>query len=544
MKNYFLIVLLILANFLPIRISGSVSLRRLAIFVGANYGGPDRKKLKYAISDAREVERVFKEMGGILSSDEVLLIEPKKRELVKEIENFQAKVDELKEKHNRMEFIFYYSGHSDEEGILLGREKFYYQDLKNKIKGIKADMNIVILDSCSSGALTRVKGGKKYAPFLVDSSIDVKGYAILTSSSSEEVSQESDRIGGSFFTHYLVSGLRGAADNTGDGRVTLNEVYQYTYHETLAKTEKTISGPQHPNYDIQMTGSGDVIITDVKENSAGLILMKDSYGKYYIRNERERLVAEINKQKGKTVEIGLEPGEYSIALERNKNYYTGIVDLDEGMFLKLNDRSLKPEKKEYAVSRGGTEEGEESGEQVLISKPIHDFDHGGFGGPAVKMGFVNGSARLLVGGRGAWIIDHKLSLGGAGYGMISQLNRTVDSTNREFKIGYGGFEIGYINRSDALIHWNFITLIGAGGISYVNPDEKENQHKFFADNGTTSTFFALEPMFYVEFNIAKWFRLCLGGGYHYFSIVKGKQYFQPGELSGPSAELVFKFGRF
>jgi hypothetical protein len=254
-------------------------------------------------------------------------------------------------------------------------------------------------------------------------------------------------------------------------------------------------------------------------------------------------VAEINKQKGRIVEIGLEPGEYSIALEKDKKYYTGSIDLDEGMFLKLNDRSLRSEKREFTASRGGTKV-DSPGEEVLISKPIHEFDHGGFGGPAVKMGFVNGGAKLFLGGRGAWIIDHKISIGGAGYGMTSQLNRIIDSTNREFKLGYGGLEIGYINRSDSLIHWNFVTLIGAGGISYNNPDEKKDEHKFFENDGRTSTFFALEPMLYVEFNIAKWFRLCLGGGYHYFNIAKGIQYFKPGELSGPSAELVLKFGRF
>jgi hypothetical protein len=36
----------------------------------------------------------------------------------------------------------------------------------------------------------------------------VQGYAFLTSSSETEAAQESERLGGSFFTHALVSALR------------------------------------------------------------------------------------------------------------------------------------------------------------------------------------------------------------------------------------------------------------------------------------------------------------------------------------------------
>jgi len=79
----------------------------------------------------------------------------------------------------------------------------------------------------------------------------MKGDAFMTSSSANEASQESDAIRGSFFTYYLVSGLRGAADMIHDGRITLNEAYQYAYNETLSRTEKTMGGTQHPNYDIR-----------------------------------------------------------------------------------------------------------------------------------------------------------------------------------------------------------------------------------------------------------------------------------------------------
>ena len=66
-------------------------------------------------------------------------------------------------------------------------------------------------------------------------------HAYLTSSSEDEASQESDQIGSSFFTHYLVSGLRGAADASDDDLVTLEEVYRYAREETLTRTASTFA---------------------------------------------------------------------------------------------------------------------------------------------------------------------------------------------------------------------------------------------------------------------------------------------------------------
>ncbi|MGD8538948.1 MAG: hypothetical protein PVI66_09540 [Candidatus Aminicenantes bacterium] len=51
---------------------------------------------------------------------------------------------------------------------------------------------------------------------------------------------------------------------TQDGRVTLNEAYHFAFNETLAQTEKSLSGPQHPYYNIQMAGTGDVVMTDIR----------------------------------------------------------------------------------------------------------------------------------------------------------------------------------------------------------------------------------------------------------------------------------------
>ena len=214
----------------------------------------------------------------------------------------------------RCEFVLYYSGHSDDEGLLLGKDRLDYSELRSSIEKVPAAVRVAILDSCSSGSLTRAKGGVAKPAFLYDSSSVQEGHAYITSSSADEAAQESDRIGGSFFTHYLVSALRGAADSRGEGRVTLNEAYAYSFREKLASTENTQYGPQHPGYEISLTGSGDLVVTDLRSSKAGLSLSEELSGSIYVRDVRGNLAVELDKAEGDRMELGLPPGKYTVAM--------------------------------------------------------------------------------------------------------------------------------------------------------------------------------------------------------------------------------------
>ncbi len=93
---------------------------------------------------------------------------------------------------------------------------------------------------------------------------------ILTSSASDEDSQESDAIGGSYFSHHLASGLLGGADRSGDGRVTLFEAYAYAYDRTVADTAESAAGAQHPTFSYDLAGNGDLVLTDVATRHEGI----------------------------------------------------------------------------------------------------------------------------------------------------------------------------------------------------------------------------------------------------------------------------------
>jgi uncharacterized caspase-like protein len=275
-------------------LAGADVVRRYALVAGANQGGPDRPTLRYAVSDAARFATVLQELGGVEERDTILLEQP----TVGALENALATLRERTESDRRdpagaprrTEFLFYYSGHADEKGLLLGEDRYSYRSLRDQMDAVPADVRIAVLDACASGAITRLKGGKRRPPFLADESSDMRGHAFLTSSSEDEVAQESEGLGGSFFTHYLTSGLRGAADVSGEGKVTLNEAYQFAFHETLGGTTDTRGGAQHPAYDIQLSGTGDVVMTDVRQTTAGLVLSEGLTGRCFVRNSEEQLL--------------------------------------------------------------------------------------------------------------------------------------------------------------------------------------------------------------------------------------------------------------
>lgn len=323
--------------------------RRWVLAVGANDGGAKRETLQYGVSDAQNFVQVMETMGGVEAG--VLLSDPRIDDLEEALHALHNRVASAEAA--RREVIIYYSGHADENGLRLGESLFSYARLRDAMDRMEAEVHIAILDACASGAITRLKGGRRQKAFMVDTSSDMRGYAFLTSSSADEAAQESDAIGASFFSHYLVSGLRGAADVTGDGRVTLNEAYHFAFQNTLEGTERTRGGAQHPAYDIKMTGTGDVVMTDVRQTSAGLILAEALQGRFFVRNANRQLIAEFFKPAGRRVELGLEPGKYRVHMAREIQSATATVELAMGQRAILDEGHFKIIARERTTVRGG-----------------------------------------------------------------------------------------------------------------------------------------------------------------------------------------------
>jgi hypothetical protein len=186
---------------------------------------------------------------------------------------------------------------------------------------------------------------------------------------------------------------------------------------------------------------------------------------------------------------------------------------------------------------------------VLLASPVFaqevtllggDLTHGGFGGPVLKVTQLNGELGLVTGGRGAWIINHLITVGGGGYTLLNDIEVTgVTGGPANLRFEYGGFEMGFISASDKLLHFSVNSLIGTGRIGYRWDEDGEDW-----DASANDQFFIVEPSANLIVNLASFWRIGIGTSYRYVTGVDDFGDITDADLSGLSAVLTLKFGKF
>ena len=251
--------------------------RRFALVVGHDRGGPSRQALRFAETDAERMALVLRELGNFPTQNVHLLRAPSAADIQLSLGRIETQIQAWRRSRvpgtgpGRAVLVVYFSGHSDGKVIELGGERLAHGQLMQWITGVGADLRVIIVDACRSGTLLALKGGVPAPGFGVEVGTEVStGQAILASTGADEDALESAELGGSFFSHHLLSGLRGAADANRDGSISLNEAYAHAAARTAADTTGTVFGPQRPTYQIHLAGRGDFVLTRIP--SAGTVL--------------------------------------------------------------------------------------------------------------------------------------------------------------------------------------------------------------------------------------------------------------------------------
>jgi hypothetical protein len=106
----------------------------------------------------------------------------------------------------------------------------------------RSKRQVVILDCCNSGAFPQGTKAEVGGAMGLVSALQGYGRFVLTASDATQFAWEGNRVIGetqnSLFTHFLVKGLEGEADRDGDGRITVDELYDYSYEEIARLTPK------------------------------------------------------------------------------------------------------------------------------------------------------------------------------------------------------------------------------------------------------------------------------------------------------------------
>jgi hypothetical protein len=327
--------------------------RRVAVIVGHNSGASDRPPLRFAEEDASRLAAVLEEVGGFAHEDLFVLRGGGLAALRRALDEAAARVTRWRAARAQVVALFYFSGHSDGAILELGDEALSFSEVRRWLERTGAEVRIGVVDTCKSGALLAAKGGKLAPAFdihLADT-LSATGDVLITSSAASEVALESADIGASFFSHHLVSGLRGAADLSGDGLVTLGEAYQYAFGRTVSATADTLAGPQHPGYDFRLSGRGDIVLTEIRRPSAVLELPGD-LDRVVIRRAADLdVVAEVAATTARR--IALAPGRYRVRGWRRGAALAGEVVLGAGEDRSLATPELSPVGAVASSQKGG-----------------------------------------------------------------------------------------------------------------------------------------------------------------------------------------------
>jgi caspase domain-containing protein len=240
---------------------------KYALIIGNNqYNDPKLAQLKTPEADARALAKVlrakyigdFEEVTSLVNQTEAR----SRRAISAFLSN--KKPDDL--------VLLYFSGHGvlDARGSLflalkdtqigsLNATAISSSFITYELDNCRSRQQILILDCCNSGAFARGTKGQQKAVTHSTFEGSGSGRVVLTASDTTQFAFEGDQVirqtDLSLFTHFLLEGLKtGEADTNNDGKVSLDEWYDYSYAKITATT------PQQIPYKWSYKQRGDLII--------------------------------------------------------------------------------------------------------------------------------------------------------------------------------------------------------------------------------------------------------------------------------------------
>lgn len=374
--------------------SAAGPIRRWALVAGENRGLGGDEALRYAESDAQHMRDALVEVGQVAPGDVVLLKGVRADSLRQALSSLKARL--TKEANPTDRLTVYLSGHAGDGVLHLDDSELPLTELVDFVKQAPVEVGVLIVDACRSGSMTRLKGLKPLAsaPVKVEAS-GLQGRVLISASGADEYAQESEALKGSTFTHHFVTGLRGAADSSHDGRVTLDEVYAWAWSRTIESTFGSRGGVQRPSFKVDLSGNGQLVLSEPGAAGGRLVIGVEAPGRWLVVNaETQSIFAELDKPTG-PLTLVVPPGGYRLQLKTDSNVLERAV--------------IVPATGDVVVSGGDLER---ASQQTIALKGAAPSSVTLSAGAAVASGIVNGVSiqpgaelRFRVNHDFVWILD-------------------------------------------------------------------------------------------------------------------------------------------
>lgn len=393
---------------------------KLLLAVGSNLGDPEDAALQYAHADAERVARLFVELGGVAPDRAVVVLGQPATAIRERLAELAGRIRELAAAGQDVVLLVYFSGHARGGELHLSGSRLPLAEVRELVAGTRARLRVLMVDACDSGAIARKKGGAPGAEFDVRlEKLPLAGQVVISSSGPSESAQEWESLGGSLFTHHLLTGLRGDADGDGDGKVTLPEAYAYAYRRTVANAAL---GAQHPSFDFDLAGAGELVLSEPAAQKSALVFPAELEGHYVVASQpRPDVVAEVDKEAGRVLRLAVPSGRYLVRKRLGVNVGLLDVELPYGGTKVVDEAAMKRRNFTEVVMKGGYLELRPSAVAVAAS--------------GLSETLVNTGARLRLGlaYRHTW--GEKWAVASLGVGTASY--RGVDLRTDETSVALG-----------------------------------------------------------------------------------------------------------
>ena len=238
-----------------------------AVIVGISEYKYQPWNLDYAHRDAEELYKLLlTENGGDFQKENIVKLtnqKATKREIEIALHDFLEKPDrddlvllyfachgapDPNRPNNNLYLLTY-----DTEPDKIAATGLKMREIDDALKDILiAEKVIILADTCHSGGIGGRIGKRRISNnselvnrYLQNLGTAKGGIALLTSAEAGEVSREGKQWGEGHgvFTHFVLEGMRGAADRNRDGIVTTGELFEYVRDKVKQETDYR----QHPN---------------------------------------------------------------------------------------------------------------------------------------------------------------------------------------------------------------------------------------------------------------------------------------------------------
>lgn len=214
---------------------------KFALLIGVSEYEGDLNPLPAAVKDVDAMKEVLlnPQVGGFDEDNITVLKNPNRQEIEEEIEILfmGRQKDDL--------VMFFFSGHGikddtgrlflatrktrrSKRGDLVRSTAVSSQFVQESMERSRSKRQVVVLDSCFSGAFAEGLSAKDDGTVDIRSQLGGEGRAVLTSSTSTQYSFEHAGEDLSLYTRYLVEGMRtGEADQDEDEFISIDELHAY-----------------------------------------------------------------------------------------------------------------------------------------------------------------------------------------------------------------------------------------------------------------------------------------------------------------------------